>query len=97
MTPLPPELEALMPEPEILLWQDHPSGAMPIRGYSADQVRQAMLDATERAAKKHKDVEKALLWCVTNLTEYGNHKMLSDPSNGVMHAIAAIRGGGQGS
>jgi hypothetical protein len=56
MKPLPPDLEALMPEPVILLWQDHPSGAMPIRGYSADQVRAAILGATERAAKLAADL-----------------------------------------
>ncbi|MDQ0571526.1 hypothetical protein QFZ42_003360 [Variovorax paradoxus] len=56
MTTLQAEFEALMPEAVILLWQDHPSGAIPVRGYTADQMR-AMFDAaTERAAKLSADL-----------------------------------------
>jgi hypothetical protein len=62
MTPFPPELEALMPEPATHRYMSHghssrwqlagkavPPDAEPL--FTADQVRQAMLDATERAAK----------------------------------------------
>lgn len=45
MTPFPAELEALMPEP------DHSLDNGSQHYFTADQVRQAMLDATERAAK----------------------------------------------
>jgi hypothetical protein len=51
MTPLPPELEALMPEP-IRAFRDKGTFTMEEYLFTADQVRQAMLDATERAAKK---------------------------------------------
>lgn len=69
MTSLPAELEALMPEPvaKVLSWTcgsysrnyklqwigDAREGE---QLFTADQVRQAMLDATERAAKKVEEV-----------------------------------------
>ena len=56
MTTLPPELEALMPNP----WQPA-TRAYPAL-FTADQVRQAMLDATERAAKKAAADTRRLDW-----------------------------------
>ena len=68
MTKLPAELEALMPEPATHRYMSHghssrwqlagkavPPDAEPL--FTADQVRQAMLDATERAAKKVEDTD----------------------------------------
>lgn len=59
MTPFPPELEALMPEPvahrdrynhyDLYISAGNGGDREPL--FTADQVRQAMLDATERAAK----------------------------------------------
>lgn len=85
MKTLPADLEALMPAPDKneSLWCGR-------HVYTATQMREAILAATERAAKQRKDIEKALLWCVRNLTEYGHRRMLSDPSNGVMRAVEAI-------
>jgi hypothetical protein len=99
MTALPPDLEALMPEPAFkLTWRGDLARyfvSKPNIGntavFTADQVREAMQATDERAAKQRQDIEAALLWCVRNLTEYGSHRMLSDPSNGVMRAVDAIR------
>lgn len=109
MTPLPPELEALMPEP---------FGYVPFAGefyppdeldaevkndpsvpavFTADQVRQAMLDATERAAKK-----VPTNWCDSMLTGPdkvpGIDKADARTIETLLRRIAAaIRGdGGQG-
>jgi hypothetical protein len=59
ITPLPPELEALMPEPvahrdrynhyDLYISAGNGGDREPL--FTADQVRQAILDATERAAK----------------------------------------------
>jgi hypothetical protein len=72
---LPPELEALMPEPAFQ--------TLSANYFTADQVRQAMLDATERAAKK----------CDEHIRFCGG----DDSSESVCEFLAAaIRGGGQG-
>ena len=50
MTPLPADLEALMPEP-IRAFRDKGTFTLEEYLFTADQVRQAILAATERAAK----------------------------------------------
>lgn len=94
MTPLPPELEALMPEPAFkLTWRDDLARyfvSKPNIGntdvFTADQVRQAMLDATERAAKL-----AAGLATDAAIKYAGGYPVDFDD------VAAAIRGGGQGS
>lgn len=55
--------------------------------------REEAEDAMERLLVRNhvESLEKALLWCVRNLTARGHHEMQTDPSNGVMRAIEAIR------
>lgn len=103
MTPFPPELEALMPEPDIRVDAFGDITATDRRPFvmgdyfTADQVRQAMLDATERAAKK-----VPTNWCDSMLTGPdkvpGIDKADARTIETLLRRIAAaIRGdGGQG-
>jgi len=50
MTALPPDLEALMPEP-ITAFRDKGTFTLEEKFFTADQVRAVMLAVTERAAK----------------------------------------------
>mgnify|MGYP006951085075 CR=1 FL=1 len=101
MTPFPPELEALMPEPAAHIhsdgdfcWERKPAVVWwPENLFTANQVRQAMLDATERAAKK----------CDEFSDHYTIQAREGDQSGASDHrawaaadCAAAIRGGGQG-
>ena len=52
--------EALMPEPAVLLWQDHPAGAIPIRGYAAGQML-AIAEAADRQSPWRRAIDSALL------------------------------------
>jgi len=86
------EFEALMPEPVMIgtsrfgtIFYAHNDASM------RDFGRAVWDAATERAAKKERELEQAFLWCLRNLTQYANHEIRSDPSNGVMHAWEAIR------
>lgn len=98
MTPFPPELEALMPEPvaKVLSWTcgsysrnyklqwigDAREGE---QLFTADQVRQAMLGVKEWAAKK-----------CDEQAEYHQDFKNTQAAIGCDGCAAAIRGGGQG-
>lgn len=83
MTPLPPELEALMPEPYDGM--PHHEGLGIVDGYTADQMREAIKAAAEWAAKVAEE-ECGYANCAGNL----GAQLASE------RIATAIRGGGRG-
>lgn len=118
MTKLPPDLEALMPEPA--MQEDNPlldlgkmdpyGGKRILFWYTADQVREAILAATERAAKvcealqDHAEEKRSMDKFtaaqgrrVADAVARGNHWSTVNLFNTALRrAAAAIRSGGEG-